>query len=196
MKSLIITALAFVAAAAVAGTTVTEVPGASQLHPSDNSGNTTYKPKEGADPPHKQCADALKALDGKGLCWDSFSLLIVTDCADVPAPTIPLVATKADDGSTSWLMPDARADAPVPPSTDWTTSQYFYVHNPAWPSGQPNCWVRGWTTDEWRINGTDPNAPFLERKVEGMADLPEPPLTPDPMYLPGETPPPAPTPST
>jgi hypothetical protein len=175
----------------IAGTTVTEVPGPSQLHPGDNTGNTTYKPKDGTPTPHEQCKAALVTAPKGSLCWDSYSLLIVTDCADVPAPTILLVATKTDDGSTSWLMPDARADAPVPPSTDWTTSQYLYVHNAAWPAGQPDCWVRGWTTEEWRINGTDPSAPFLERKVEGMADLPDPPLTPDPMYLPGEEPPPA-----
>jgi hypothetical protein len=194
MKALLVVMM--LATVATAGVTVTEVPGPSQLHPTDNSGNTTYKPKEGADPPHKQCADALKALNGKGLCWDSFSLLIVTDCADVPAPTIPLVKqTDPATGAVSWLEPDAAARPVAGSSIEWETVQWLYVHNPAWPGGQPDCWVRGWTTDEWRPNGTDPNAPFLERKLEGMADLPDGPLTPEPFYLPGEQPPAAPPPA-
>jgi hypothetical protein len=117
-------------------------------------------------------------------------LTVEQDCAGVKAPTIALV--KQDDGS--WLEPEARAEPPVPPSTDWTTTQYLYVHNPAWPAGAPACWVRGWTADEWRVNGTDPNAVFMERKEEGMADLPDGPPSVDPYYLPGEEPPPAPPP--
>ena len=158
------------------GTTVTETPGPSQMHAADGT-SVTFKAKDGLPTPHAQCVNAVAALF-KGpdkltaTCWDSFSLVVEADCANVKAPTIPLV--KQADGS--WLEPDARAEPPVPPSTDWPTTQFLYVHNPAWPAGAPACWVRGWTADEWRVNGTDPSAPVMERKEAGMADLPDGPL--------------------
>jgi hypothetical protein len=189
--------LAFVAAGALAAVTVTETKGAAQLHATDGT-SATYTDKPGATA-HQQCLDAVAALYKgpaklEAKCWDEWKVVAQADCADVKAPTIPLVKqTDPTTGAISWLEPDAEA-RPVAGSTtnEWETVQMLYVHNPAWPAGAPACWVRGLELPQlWRVNGTDPNAPFMERIEPGMTALEEGPLSVEPYYLPGEEPPPA-----
>jgi hypothetical protein len=118
------------------------------------------------------CEAAITAV-GEFRCNTSVAIKAVDNCANVKAPTVPLVK----DAAGNWELPEAFAIQPDKADpTRWATVQNLYVRAPA---GAATCWIRGLTDPaEWRINGTNPAAPFMELVVTGMADLTDPPPEP------------------
>lgn len=176
--------IAFAATAALAGNTTTVIGGVSVFHPIDvpNAPAVTYKDAPGKTA-HDLCAAAAAAYVGKATCSDVATFTTVADCTDVAAPALPLV--KNAEGF--WAEPEAFAQLVAGSTTVWTTMQNLYVHNPAWPLGAPNCWVRGLAPhDEWRVNGSNPNAVFMERKFPGQAEVIDPPDVPEAVCWPGD----------
>lgn len=100
------------------------------------------------------------------MCVTRDKYTVVATCTGEPAPHIAL--TRNPEDPKLWDEPAARAIQPdAKDDTRWDTVQWLYVHAPGWPSGYPNCWTRGDADPmEWCVNGTDPNAPFMQRKEE------------------------------
>jgi hypothetical protein len=99
---------------------------------------------------------------------NAVTVTLTATCSDEPAPRIYLSLIDLPDGggAKGYDLPEmeppklkAGSDSEYMPERDW-----LYVHNPAWPAGYPNCWVRGWEDPtKWRPNAVkDPGKVFLE----------------------------------
>ena len=160
--------------AALASSTLKATPGQYVLRNADGTpvaGLTVYRFAS-----EQECFDAAKLQkSGKYKCDHSVGVLITATCADEPAPPIYLVQVE-HEGGMYWQLPEEGAFAPPEPSdaNGWSVMRWLYVHNPQWPDGYPNCWVRGWVPEQlWRFNPNYPGTPKLELIVPGMAEVSE-----------------------
>jgi hypothetical protein len=182
---LVIFALTILATwSAHAGTTVTEKPRSYEVHEATGAlekDPTTGKMREWPTN-EEDCAARAQALAPKpGSCVIRRNFETVQNCVDEKAPSITL-EQKEIDGQKYWEIPTGTLQ-PAPGETNgWAVMVWAYVHNPSWPLGYPNCWVRGFAPEnQWRLNPNYPSTPILELIVPGMVDISEPPNFDEPV---------------
>lgn len=178
MKTLtLLLAFSLLAAAALAGVTVTEKPGVTVMKKPDGTATTIrQKDTQAGETMHQACLRMLgeAGIVGEATCSDVAGVTVAKNCADEPAPRIylPLVDLPDGNGAKGFQLPDmepptlkAGSDSDFLPERDW-----LYVHGPKWPDGYPSCWVRGWEDPTlWRQNPkADPGKLFLERITPDM----------------------------
>lgn len=158
---------ALLTAAAFASSSTAVKPGDFVLRGTDNLPPPPFTSENNRFKTIVDCTNAAATLSGVTYKCDQSNLITVTKtCADEKAPHINLV--KNSEGG--WDEPDAAAFPVAGDDTQWRTLQWLFIHNPKWPDGFPNCWVRGWEDpDLWRVNAkAEPGNVFMERIEPGM----------------------------
>jgi len=173
-------ALLFAASLTLASSTTTPTStiktGQYILHKPDNTVPAPFNATTARFNSLEECQKAAESirLAGGYKCDTSIAVTVTmvttSTCADEKAPKLYLAQVTGEDGRKYWEVPAAGFIEP-----DYVEVAELYVHNPSWPAGYPNCWVRGQALRaEWRVNGaTEPGKVFMERLEPGMstADL-------------------------
>lgn len=161
-------AMLLVAASVSAGVTVTKSPASYELHSMPDN-----KMVPGPWPTSAELCETIGTDMAKAgkladfACVTRTPFKVAVTCADEKAPHIYLEQVEIDGGK-YWEMP--AYDWPKRSDTEYDERAWLYVHNPAWPAGYPNCWVRGWEDPTlWRANPkAEPGKVFMERIEPGM----------------------------
>lgn len=180
-SAVLVVLLAALASAAVAGVTTTIKPGQWVLRQQVGATIKDISRHASLD----ECAAAAPAA-GPWRCDTSVQVTAVANCVDEKAPRIYLTQAEID-GQKYWELPESGWPLLADSTTEYVERTWLYVHNPAWPAGYPNCWVRGWEDPNlWRMNpAAEPGKVFMERVEPGMADIVLP-NSVEPVYWPGE----------